>query len=211
MKTGFILDDLPESRRWLEHALRQSFDDIEIDTATSVNEARRYILDGGRPAIALIDLGLPDGSGIEVIQSINLHSPASLCIVASIFDDDRHIFPALRAGARGYLLKDQPVDVIVRALKGIAADEPPISPAIARRMLSHFSPTQNPDATSPHLTGREIEVLQLIAKGMTTAGSARLLGISQHTVTGYVKDIYRKLNVSSRAEATLLAREMGLV
>lgn len=211
MKTALILDDLPESRHWLEQALRQSFGDIAISMAESVDEARQHLLSGGQPEIALIDLGLPDGSGIEVIQMMSLRSPATLCIVASIFDDDRHVFPALRAGARGYLLKDQPIEVIVRALKGVAAGEPPISPAIARRMLNHFSPTQNQGTAASPLTERETEVLQLIAKGMTLVESARLLGISHHTVTGYVKEIYRKLNVSSRAEATLLAREMGLV
>ncbi len=211
MKTALILDDLPESRHWLEQALLQSFREIAINMAESVDEAQRLILRGYRPDIALIDLGLPDGSGIEVIQMINLRSPATLCIVASIFADDRHVFPALRAGARGYLLKDQPIEVIVRALKGIASGEPPISPAIARRMLDHFSPTQNKNPNKQPLTERETEVLQLIAKGMTLVESARLLGISQHTVTGYVKEIYRKLNVSSRAEVTLLAREMGLV
>lgn len=211
MKTALILDDLPESRHWLEQALRQSFGEMAIRMAESVDEARKYILNGGQADIALIDLGLPDGSGVDVIKMINLRSPATLCIVASIFDDDRHVFPALRAGARGYLLKDQPIEVIVRALQGIAADEPPISPAIARRMLSHFCPTQNQSSPASPLTERETEVLQLLAKGMTLIGCARLLGISQHTVTGYVKEIYRKLNVSSRAEATLLAREMRLV
>ena len=209
MKTGFILEDLPESQAWLRDALEQSFPGIAIDSAYSLAEAAHKLAAGPAPDIALIDLGLPDGSGITLIEQIQRSSPATLCIVASIYDDDGHIFPALRAGARGYLLKDQPVAGIVQALTGIAAGQPPLSPAIARRMLAFFQPA--PSAPGPDLTERETEVLRLISKGLTQAETARLLGISQHTVAGYVKELYRKLNVSSRAEAALIARDLGLV
>lgn len=210
MRTGFILEDLPESQAWLSRALATSFPGIAIDTAYTLSEARAKLAGGPRPDIALIDLGLPDGSGVELIELIQRLYPATLCVVASIYDDDGHVFPALRAGARGYLLKDQPVERIVEALNGIAAGEPPLSPAIARRMLTFFRP-EAPAAPEAELTGRETEVLRFIAKGMTQAETARLLGISQHTVAGYVKELYRKLNVSSRAEAALRARDMGLV
>ena len=209
MRTGFILEDLPESQVWLSRALTESFPGIAIDTAFSLREARAKLTTGAMPDIALIDLGLPDGSGVELIEFIQRRAPATLCIVASIFDDDGHVFPALRAGACGYLLKDQPVASIVGALTGIAAGQPPLSPAIARRMLAFFQPAQA--LPPPDLTDRETEVLRFIAKGMTQAETARLLGISQHTVSGYVKELYRKLNVSSRAEAALMARDMGLV
>lgn len=209
MHTAFILEDLPESQAWLSEALSQSFPGIAIDSAYTLFEAREKLQAGPLPDIALIDLGLPDGSGVELIEFIQRRAPATLCIVASIYHDDGHIFPALRAGARGYLLKDQPVAAIVAALTGIAAGQPPLSPAIARRMLAFFQP--HPALPEPTLTERETEVLRLISKGMTQAETARLLGISQHTVAGYVKELYRKLNVNSRAEAALLARDMGLV
>jgi len=209
MQTGFILEDLPESQVWLSEAITQSFPGIAIDTAFSLGEAREKLQAGAMPDIALIDLGLPDGSGVELIEYIQRHSPATLCIVASIYHDDGHIFPALRAGARGYLLKDQPIAAIVAALTGIAGGQPPLSPTIARRMLSFFQP--GPALPTPTLTERETDVLRLISKGMTQAETGRLLGISQHTVSGYVKELYRKLNVNSRAEAALLARDMGLV
>lgn len=210
MNHAFILEDLAESQAWLTQALVESFPGIRVDSAFTVQEALRMLPLLPKANIALIDLSLPDGSGIAVIEYLQQHSPNTLCVVASIFDDDKHIFPALRAGARGYLLKDQPVANIVRALTGIAAGEPPLSPAIARKLLGHF---QQPAAGSGEveLTERETEVLKLIAKGLTQAEAARLLGISRHTVAGYVKDLYRKLNVSSRAEAALLARDMGLV
>lgn len=220
MKSGLIIEDQPESTAWLTKAMVKSFPDIVIETAASLQEARDRLGAGCAPDIALVDLGLPDGSGIELIEDILRHSPATLCIVASIYNDDHHIFPALRAGARGYLLKDQPITSIVDALNGIYAGQPPLSPAIARRMLSYFQPSQpkpghRPSPVSqavpaPALTERETEVLRLIAKGMTQAETARLLGISVHTVAGYVKDLYRKLNVSSRAEAALVARDIGL-
>lgn len=209
MNTGFILEDLPESQAWLSQALTESFPGIAIQTAYTLREARDKLARPPAPDVALIDLGLPDGSGVEIIEAIQRRSPATLCIVASIYDDDSHVFPALRAGARGYLLKDQPVAAIVAALTGIAAGQPPLSPAIARRMLAFFRPLQALPA--PELTERETEVLCLIAKGITQAETGRLLGISHHTVASYVKELYRKLNVSSRAEAALMARDMGLV
>ncbi|QDX82316.1 DNA-binding response regulator [Denitratisoma sp. DHT3] len=209
MQHGFILEDLPESQVWLRQALSSSFPGIAIVVAETLQEAGSLLRNGPAPDIALIDLGLPDGSGVEIIELTQRLSPPTLCIVTSIYDDDGHVFPALRAGAQGYLLKDQPIDSIVQALQGIAAGEPPLSPAIARRMLTFFNRASV--ASTSALTVRETEVLRFIAKGMTQAETARLLGISQHTVSGYVKDLYRKLNVSSRAEAALLARDMGLV
>ena len=163
----------------------------------------------GSLSLALVDLGLPDGSGIEVIEFIKKVQPETTCIVTSIFDDDKHVFPALKAGASGYLLKDQPIEHIVQALQGIAAGRPPLSPAIARRMMAFFQKSATTDY--PPLTQRENDVLQMIGKGFTQAECARLLGISPNTVTGYVKEIYRKLNISSRAEAALIAKELGLV
>jgi len=208
MKSGLIIEDQPESRVWLGKAMQESFPGIGVIATASLREAREVLAGGAEFDIALVDLGLPDGSGIELIEEIQRRSPNTMCIVASIYNDDGHIFPALRAGARGYLLKDQPVAAIVAALTGIHAGQPPLSPAIARRMLSYFQPAQALPA--PELTERETEVLRFIAKGMTQAETARLLGISVHTVSGYVKDLYRKLNVSSRAEAALVARDIGL-
>ncbi|MDP2110245.1 MAG: response regulator transcription factor [Thiobacillus sp.] len=209
MKNAFILEDLAESQAWLAQALDRSFPGIAVEAAFNIEEALQKLRSAPSPDIALIDLSLPDGSGIRVIEWLQLHSPTTLCVVASIFDDDGHIFPALRAGARGYLLKDQPVTAIVQALTGIAAGEPPLSPAIARRLLAFFQPVSVRE--QPALTERESEVLRLIAKGLTQAEAARLLCISPHTVAGYVKELYRKLNVSSRAEAAVRARDMGLV
>jgi DNA-binding NarL/FixJ family response regulator len=218
MKTALVVDDVPASREWLSSALRQAFSAIRIETADCLRGALER-LRAGAPDLALVDLGLPDGSGVELIEWCAANAAQTQCVVASIYDDDQHIFPALRAGAIGYLLKDQAPESIVAALRGIVAGQPPLSAAIARKVLLHFrrpAPDKAPargDAAlfEEALTPRELEVLVLIAKGLTMREAADLLGLSQNTVSGYVKVIYRKLNVSSRAEAALTARSLGLV
>lgn len=209
MKSALILDDVLDSQLWLSQALLSAFPEIVFHCAGNLAEARLWLGTHAAPSLALIDLGLPDGSGVELIAELNRAAPETLCIVASIFDDNQHLFPALRAGAQGYLLKDQPLAQIIELLKGITEGRPPLSPAIARKMLGYFQPGPQPD--HEQLTERENEVLRCIAKGLTLPEAARLLNLSPHTVSGYVKDIYRKLNVSSRAEAALTARNMGLV
>ena len=201
---ALIVDDLASSRDWLACATTLAFPGIAIVQAATLAQAMP--LCEPPPPLALIDLGLPDGSGIRLIE--HLHPRGVLCIVATVFDDDAHLFPALHAGAQGYVLKDQTPEALAAMLGGIAAGQPPLSPSIARRLLRHFQPVA-PAANA--LTARETEVLRLIAKGMSIGESADLLGLSRHTVAGYLKDIYRKLAVGSRAEATLEAMRRGLV
>ena len=203
---ALVVDDLASSREWLSRALAQAFPGIEIALAASLAEAQTHV--AAPPPIALIDLGLPDGSGIRLIEK--LQPQGTLCIVATVFDDDAHLFPALHAGAQGYVLKDQSTENLAEMLTGIAAGQPPLSPSIARRLLRHFQP-MTPDLSEPALTARETDVLRLIAKGHTVIEVAGLLGLSRHTAAGYLKDVYRKLSVSSRAEATLVATRRGLV
>lgn len=209
MKTCLVVEDLPESQRWLALALRASFPSIAVAPAHSLREARDWLAQHPAPDLALIDLGLPDGSGTDLIAELQRRAPATVCIVATIYDDDQHLFPALRAGAQGYVLKEQRWQQLAELLKGIVEGRPPLSPAIARKLLGYFRPA--PPSTLDALTQREAEVLALIAKGVTQAEAAKVLGISTHTVCGYVKEIYRKLNVSSRAEAALTAQRLGLV
>ncbi|MEO7199829.1 MAG: response regulator transcription factor [Dokdonella sp.] len=203
---ALVVDDLASSRDWLSRALVQAFPGIQIAVAGSLAEAQAHV--DAAPPLALIDLGLPDGSGIRLIEK--LQPQGTLCIVATVFDDDAHLFPALHAGAQGYVLKDQSTDNLAEMLTGIAAGQPPLSPSIARRLLRHFQPVA-PDASEPVLTARETDVLRLVAKGHTVIEVAGLLELSRHTAAGYLKDVYRKLRVSSRAEATLVATRRGLV
>ena len=209
VKTALVVDDLTASRDWLSSALSLAFPGITINTADSISSAKACI--DARPQLALIDLGLPDGSGVRLIEQ--LHPQGCCCVVATVFDDDAHLFPALRAGAQGYVLKDQSQQQLADMLRGIGDGEPALSPSIARRLLKHFQPTlpTAQPATAGVLTSRETDVLRLIAKGHTVADVARLLELSAHTVSGYLKDIYRKLSVNNRAEAALEAVRLGLV
>ncbi len=202
---ALVVDDLASSRAWLSRALELAFPGVVIDAAASLAEAADLI--EPPPPLALIDLGLPDGSGVRLIERLR---GRSMCVVATVFDDDAHLFPALHAGAEGYVLKDQGPDALAEMLRGIAAGQPPLSPSIARRLLRHFTPAA-PAPAETDLTPRETEVLRLTAKGMTRQEVAQALGISAHTVAGYLKEVYRKLAVSSRAEAALEAVRRGLV
>ena len=202
---ALVVDDLADVRAWLAEALRAAFPGIEVDAVASLAEAMARI--ELPPQIALVDLGLPDGSGTQLIEALQKRGAGTLCIVATVFDDDAHLFPALRAGAQGYVLKDRDRDALAGMLRGIASGQPPLSSSIARRLLRHFQPMPQ----QADLTPRETEVLRLTAKGLTLNEVAEALGISRHTVSGYLKDIYRKLSVGTRAEAALEAARRGLV
>lgn len=218
---GLVVEDHPEVRRWLAAALCSAFPEIEIGEAGSLSEARRWLAvlagDKLRSAgfrIALVDLGLPDGSGVDLVRQIAEDHPAALPVVATIYDDDLHLFPAIAAGAQGYLLKEQEQDTLVRHLRCIDEGLPPLSPSIARRMLAHLrQPSAPVAAKAPEtaLTPRETEVLSCIGRGLRVGETAGVLGLAEHTVAGYVKTLYRKLNISSRAEAALEAARRGLV
>lgn len=210
MESGLVVEDMPDAQAWLKAVLMASFPDIRVEVKATLKDALSRLNEGPTPSIALVDLGLPDGSGLDVVRKLKERHPGTLRIVTTIFDGDQHLFAALRAGAQGYVLKDQSREHLVQMLQGIAGGNPPLSPSIARRLLGFFS-APAPDSPDEALTPREVEVLTLIAKGVTIAGVAELLSLSRHTVGGYVKDIYRKLNVSTRAEATLEAARRGLV
>lgn len=218
---GLIVEDLPDAREWLIAAMGEAFPGVTIATAASLADARSQI-NAQLPQIALIDIGLPDGSGIDLINELNLTHRDVMSIVTSVFDDDTHLFAALGAGASGYLLKDQSRDELTDMLRRIVEGQPPLSPAIARRLLGFFGPRQMtaaapepmPEACADEgilLTTREQEVLGLIAKGYTTPKVGELLNITKNTAAGHVKSIYRKLNISSRAEAAMEASRRGFV
>ena len=203
-----IVEDLSETRRWLSEIVSAAFEESEIHEAASMRAgiaqaaARDY-------DVALIDLGLPDGSGLDVLRNLRLLRPQTVCVVTTVMGDDASIVGALSAGAQGYLLKEQPQDLLVRQLKQMAEGIPALSPSVARRIMEHFKRT-GPAAPEDERTGREREVLGLIGRGLRNGEGAESLGISENTVAGYIKDIYRKLGISSRAEASWHAARLGL-
>jgi DNA-binding NarL/FixJ family response regulator len=214
MKHALLIDDLPDALDRLAQAAHLAFPHIECQRAGSVADSLRALAQPGLHLdLALVDLDLGDGSGLTVIEALSRLHPDCLIVVVTIYDDDAHLFPALEAGAQGYLLKDQPLEQLVQQLRGIGEGQPPLSPAIARRLIRHFTRPEV-GATGPtpvSLSPRETEVLALLAQGIRLGELAERLGISRHTAGDHVKNIYRKLNISSRAEAALQAARLGLV
>lgn len=208
-----LLEDLPEIRQWLKAVVLQVFPNARISESARVHDAREQI-SALRFDLALIDLGLPDGSGTDVVEYLREHQPEAQSVVVTIHDDDEHLFPALQAGAFGYILKEQAREHLADQLKRISQGEPPLSPSIARRVIAYFAaqerPRNEPLLPAVSLTDRENEVLLRVAKGFTLPEIGQQLNLSRHTIADYVKQIYRKLNVSSRAEAALEAQRLGL-
>jgi DNA-binding NarL/FixJ family response regulator len=208
---GLLIEDQPHTSQWMLRILASAFPALKVATASTLKSAQHYLdHNGARLSLAVIDIGLPDGSGIEIVRRLARDFPHVMPIVATIYDDDAHLFEAIAAGARGYILKDEEADLLVAYLKRIEGGEPPLSPSIAHRMLAHFrAPNQTP-ADEAGLSPRETEVLTLLARGMTVSEAATRLGLQPQTVATYVKVIYQKLNISSRAEATREALKRGL-
>ncbi|MCY7314711.1 MAG: response regulator transcription factor EmbR [Rubrivivax sp.] len=214
MKTILLLEDLPEIRAWLRKLVLQVFPGSTISEAARVQDALALV-NGVKFDLALVDLGLPDGSGVDVVTKLRDVQPDAQSVVVTIHDDDEHLFPALQAGAFGYILKEQARELITEQLQRISQGEPPLSPSIARRVMAYFSAKAKPQSNANampqvNLTDRESEVLLRVAKGYTLPEIGVQLGLSRHTIADYVKQIYRKLNVSSRAEAALEAQRLGL-
>lgn len=204
-----LVEDLPTSLTWLTGMLKDAFPQAEIRAASTLAEARMHLRQFS-PDLAVIDLGLPDGDGVQLIRAIHGAYPNCHCVVSTIFNDDQHLFPALHAGAQGYLLKDQPGEEQIDLLRGIVAGKPPLSPEIATRLLEVFQGERQTDDNTG-LTPREAEVLRLISKGYRLSRVGETLGISYNTAASHVKSIYRKLRISSRAECTAEAIRLGLL
>jgi DNA-binding NarL/FixJ family response regulator len=214
MTNILLLEDLPEIRHWLKTLVKQVFPQSMISEAARVHDALELIT-AVKFDLALIDLGLPDGSGVDVVAALREAQPEAQSVVVTIHDGDEHLFPALQAGAFGYLLKEQARELIAEQLNRMSQGEPPLSPSIARRVIAYFAAQNKPQAQSrdiPHvaLSDRENEVLLRVAKGFTLPEIGVQLSLSRHTIADYVKQIYRKLNVNSRAEAALEAQRLGL-
>ncbi len=233
-----ILEDNPVARSFLCRVVRESFSDThQISEAGDLESARRQIraapedASGNHFKLILVDLELPDGNGMELLTELARY-PATK-IVTTLYSDDDHLFPALQCGADGYLLKEDRFEVLVEELQKIVRGQPPLSPAIARRLLGHFRqgaarhsdagflntsavqtsrpvPLEAPQDCE-RLTPRETEVLTYLSKGFTIKEIASLMGIKWFTVNDHIKSIYKKLNVSSRAEAAVLESKQGLV
>ncbi len=206
MNNVLIVEDLPHVTKWLKAAVSEAFPAAQISNAKSLTETQAQ-LKCIQPDLVLLDIGLPDGSGLDLMPEIKRRNPDCVVIISTLFDDDDHVFRALRLGAKGYVLKDQSKAHMATLLQGLHSGQLPISPAIANKLLLFFNPLPQVD----QLTPRETEVLTLIAKGLTVPRVAELLAIKSSTCYGYIKTIYQKLDINSRAEAAMEASRLGLI
>jgi DNA-binding NarL/FixJ family response regulator len=206
-----IVDDHPMFRKGMR-ALLDSMQDIQvIGEARNGEEAVEMALDL-KPDVVLMDLQMPEGNGLPATRELIRLCPDVRILVVTLFEDDESIFAALRAGARGYILKDADEEEMMRAIRSVGEGEAIFSPAIATRLMDYFAEArrQVPKEVFPELTEREREVLGMIARGDSNQAIAEQLTLSLKTVRNHVSNIYSKLQVADRAQAVIRARDAGL-
>ena len=208
-----IVEDEPEFLRAYCEAIAAECSFALAGAVTTLGAALA-LLENAVPDVLVVDLGLPDGSGTELIRRACQLRPDCDALVVTVFGDDRHVLDAIAAGATGYILKDSPAGELLRCIRELRDGGSPISPGIARRLLARMRGPEQPPGRTPQenpLTEREADILRLVAKGLSFADVGSVLGISAHTVVAHVKKIYRKLSVHSRGEAVFEAGQMGLL
>jgi DNA-binding NarL/FixJ family response regulator len=209
IRTAIIEDD-PAIIERLRTALKTATDITVVGTAQSVEAGQALIAAGGYEVL-LCDLGLPDGSGIDLIRASSKTHPDSDVIVVTIFANQSRVIDSIKAGAKGYLLKDDQLANCAEAIREIRRGGSPISPIIARQLLRRMVPEQPARPLKEALSGREDEVLNLLARGFSYAEIAELLALKGSSVGTYVKRIYKKLEVNSRSEAVFEATNRGII
>ncbi len=204
-----VADDHPVVRAGLT-ALLGSLPDLEVvAVAADGREAVKEVV-LHRPDVALLDLQMPGMDGFAATREIARAAPEVAVLVLTMFDDDDSVFAAMRAGARGYVIKGAEQDELARAVRAVAAGEAIFAPGVAQRVLGYFTAPQPAADPFPQLTGREREILILLASARPNSVIAARLGLSPKTVANHVSSIFGKLQVADRAAAILRAREAGL-
>lgn len=206
-----IADDHPLFRHGIHEFLNLAPDLEVVGEATSGVEAITGA-EALHPDLILMDVNMPGVNGIEATRRILHAAPHIRILVVTMFEDDGTVFAAMRAGARGYILKDAEKENILRAIQAVANGEAIFSPTIATRLIDFFATQSSsvPKEIFPSLTERERDILQLIARGRSNADIARELSLSPKTVYNYVSNILSKLQVADRAQAIIRAREAGV-
>ena len=206
-----IADDHPLFRDGM-HGLLDSEADTEVVGEAKTGEEAVELAEVLRPDVILMDLKMPGINGIQATREVLNRSPHIAVLVVTMFEDDDSVFAAMRAGARGYLLKDARGDEVINAIRAVAGGQAIFGPGIAQRLMGFFaSPNPNvPPRAFPELTAREEEILALVANGHSNAEIAERLYLSLKTVQNHVSNIFAKLQVADRAQAVIRAREAGL-
>lgn len=217
LKVALVEDDAAFQQAF-RTALAAAPDLAMAGVAATATEARAML---AQPPcdVLVVDLGLPDGSGVDIIGEAHGRWPGCAIMVATTFADERHVIASIEAGASGYLLKDSPLPTIAEDIRILHGGGSPISPRIARQVLMRFRPDEKPAEEAeaaekpgvPSLSEREKETLQLITRGFSFEEIAELMGVSRNTVLTFVRRIYAKLEVRSKTEAVFEARAYGLL
>jgi len=217
--TVLVVEDEPEFLHAYCEAITRD-GGFQLVGAVTTLAAALALIEHAVPDVLVVDLGLPDGSGADLIRRACQRRADCDALVVTVFGDDSHIIEAIEAGATGYLLKDSPRGELTRCIHELRRGGSSISPSIARRVLARMraaapapTPAQPAKAapTPSPLTEREAEILRLVSKGLSFSEVGVALAISEHTVVAHVKKIYRKLAVHSRGEAVFEATQMGLL
>jgi DNA-binding NarL/FixJ family response regulator len=208
--TILIADDHPLFRKGLR-ALLATVPQVQVVGEAASGTAAIQLVEQLQPNLVLMDLQMPGGNGLTAIRQIAAAHPHVHILVVTMFEDDDSVFAAVRAGARGYVLKDMDDDEMTRAILAVGHGEAIFSPAIAARMMTFFAnrPAQ-PTALFPDLTESERKVLRLMAQGLSNDAIASQLAFSPKTVRNYISNIFSKLHVADRAQAIVRARDAGL-
>ena len=207
-----VVDDHPLYREGLTTAL-ESMPGVEVVGEAGDGETALEVVGRLRPAVVLMDLHMPGTNGIDTTRELVRRDPDVAVLVLTMLEGEESVFAALRAGARGYLLKGAGRAEIERAVRAVAQGEVVFSPAVAGRVLAWFRGAGSggdPASPFPELTEREREVLDLVARGLTNAEIARRLVVSDKTVRNHVSNVFAKLHVTDRASAVARARDAGL-
>ena len=210
-----VVDDHQLFREGVASLLNRT-SDVELIGQAATGEEAVELVSERQPDIVLMDLQMPGMGGIEATRAISTAYPSVAVIVLTMFEDDESVFAAIRAGARGYVLKDADRGSLVRAIRAVAGGDVLLGQGVAQRVLQHFADvTKTPEASAgprgfTDLTAREVEVLRLIGRGVRNREIAEQLMITEKTVANHVSNIYSKLQVADRVEAVLRAREAGL-
>jgi DNA-binding NarL/FixJ family response regulator len=194
-----IVEDSPDFIKALTRFLRLQNKFIIKGVYTNAETALKGLVDDA-PDVAVVDINMPNMSGIELISSVKEATPATQYLICTVYHDSDHVFKALQAGALGYILKDEDGDVITKSIIDLYNGGSPMSPYIARKVISHFQNVKKP-APDYQLTTREHEVLQQLAKGLIYKEIAEYMTISNFTVKNHIKNIYGKLQVQNKVEA----------
>ncbi|WP_280815156.1 response regulator transcription factor [Variovorax sp. TBS-050B] len=220
-----VVEDDSRARAFFEASVQRSPSLFWLGSAGTVREALAWLADTATiPDVLLVDLGMPDGSGLDVIRHAVARFPGCEPLVISVFGDEENVLSSIEAGAVGYIHKDAAPEDIAQTIVEMKAGASPISPMIARRVLAKYrslqsgaampvlAPEAAADSSGPGLlSAREHEVLTLISRGFSYAEIARLKGLSVHTIQTHIKNLYGKLAVHSKSEAVFEATRLGLL